>query len=77
MTVGGKKDANPLLTNEENIRAGQQNFSHYCLVCHGLDGHNTGVSFADGMSPPVPPLRSNAVQRYTDEQLKWIIDHGT
>jgi len=76
VTVGGKKDANPLPPSEENIRAGQQNFSHYCVVCHGLDGQNTGVPFADRMSPPVPPLNSNAVQRYTDGQLKWIIDHG-
>jgi mono/diheme cytochrome c family protein len=43
VTVGGKKDANPLPPNEENIRARQQNFSHYCVVCHGLDGQNTGV----------------------------------
>jgi mono/diheme cytochrome c family protein len=76
LSVGGKKDANPLPADSENIRAGQQNLSHYCVVCHGLDGQNTGVPFADRMSPPVPPLNSNAVQRYTDGQLKWIIDHG-
>ncbi len=46
------------------------------MVCHGLDGQNTGVPFADRMSPPVPPLNSTAVQKYTDGQLKWIIDNG-
>jgi S-disulfanyl-L-cysteine oxidoreductase SoxD len=76
VSVGGKKDANPLPADAENIRAGQQNFSHYCMVCHGLDGQNTGVPFADRMSPPVPMLNSGNVQRYTDGQLKWIIDHG-
>lgn len=76
VSVGGKNKVNPLPPNAENIRAGQENFSHYCMVCHGLDGQNTGVPFADRMSPPVPPLNSSAVQRYTDGQLKWVIDNG-
>lgn len=76
ITVGGKKDVNPLAPAEDNIRAGQANFSHYCVACHGLDGQNTGVPFADRMSPPVPPLTSPAVQRYSDGQLKWVIENG-
>ena len=51
-------------------------FSHYCVACHGLDGQNTGVPFADSMSPPVPSLASIEVQSYTDGQLKWVIDNG-
>ena len=76
VSVGGKKNVNPLPATAENIKAGQQNFSHYCLVCHGLDGQNTGVPFATRMSPPVPELSSVAVQRYSDGQLKWVIDNG-
>src|SRR5882724_7113414 len=76
ITVGGRTDPNPLVATEENVRAGRENFAHYCVVCHGLDGQNTGVPFADRMSPPVPLLNSSAVQRYSDGQLKWIIDHG-
>ncbi len=76
ITVGGKRDVNPLPTTQENIRAGQQAFSHYCLVCHGLDGQNTGVPFADRMSPPVPLLSSPDVQAYTNGQLRWIISNG-
>ena len=60
----------------ENIRVVRKNFSNYCLVCHGLDGQNTGVPFADRMSPPVPLLTSPTVQSYSDGQLKWVIDHG-
>ena len=41
--VGGKADANPLPADAENIHAGQENLSHYCVVCHGLDGQNTGA----------------------------------
>ena len=66
ITVGGRSDANPLASTNENIRAGQRNFASYCMVCHGLDGQTTGVPFADRMAPPVPPLNSASVQAYTD-----------
>ena len=76
VTVGGKKDVNPFPATAENIHRGQLNFSNYCMVCHGLDGQKTGVPFAERMLPPVPDLNSADVQRYTDGQLKWIIDNG-
>jgi mono/diheme cytochrome c family protein len=74
--VGGKKDKNPLPSSPENLALGNESFSHYCVACHGLDGQNTGVPFADRMSPPVPSLASADVQAYTDGQLKWVIDNG-
>jgi len=76
VTVGGRSDANPLQATEENIHSGQKNFGAYCMVCHGLDGQNTGVPFAEKMAPPVPPLNLPAVQAYTDGQLHWIIQNG-
>jgi mono/diheme cytochrome c family protein len=74
--VGGKKDKNPLPPSQENIALGRESFSHYCAACHGLDGQNTGVPFANRMSPPVPSLASAGVQAYADGQLKWVIDNG-
>jgi len=76
VTVRGRDDANPLPPTPENIHAGQSNFTSYCMVCHGLDGQNTGVPFADKMDPPVPSLASQEVQAYTDGQLHWIIRNG-
>jgi len=76
VTVGGGSDVNPLPASADNIHAGQRNFAAYCMVCHGLDGQNTGVPFADKMSPPVPLLSSRSVQAYTDGQLHWIIKNG-
>jgi mono/diheme cytochrome c family protein len=76
ITVGGKAARNPLPATAENIHAGQTNFSHYCMVCHGLDGQKSGVPFADSMYPPIPSLASAEVQGYTDGQLKWIIEKG-
>lgn len=76
ITVGGRSDPNPLPASEENIHAGQRNFTSYCMVCHGLDGQNTGVPFAEKMAPPVPQLNSASVQGYTDGQLHRITQNG-
>lgn len=76
VTVRNKSDRNPLPPTAENIAAGKEAFSHYCVACHGMDGQNTGVPFAESMSPPVPSLTSPEVQSYTDGQLKWVIDNG-
>lgn len=74
--VGGKDVKNPYPASGENIASGKESFSHYCVACHGLDGQNTGVPFADKMSPPVPSLSSSDAQAFTDGQLKWIVDYG-
>lgn len=76
ITVKGTKDRNPLGHEAEVIEDGKTAFGHYCVVCHGLDGQNTGVPFADSLSPPVPSLASKGVQGYSDGQLKWIIENG-
>jgi mono/diheme cytochrome c family protein len=72
ITIRGKKDK----ATEDNIAEGKDSFTSYCMVCHGLDGQNTGVPFAATISPPVPSLASPQVQQYTDGQLKWIIQKG-
>jgi len=76
ITVRNKSQKNPQQFNAENLAAGKEAFGHYCFVCHGLDGQNTGVPFAERMSPPLPSLASTEVQTYSDGQLKWIIDNG-
>jgi mono/diheme cytochrome c family protein len=58
------------------VGAGAVNFQHYCQVCHGADGHGTGVLFTETMSPPIPDLDDDDIQEYTDGQLKWIIQNG-
>ncbi len=76
LTIGGRSEKSPLAPTDENIRAGRRNFGSYCMVCHGLDGQNTGVPFADKLAPPVPELSSAPVQAYTDGQLRRIIADG-
>jgi hypothetical protein len=61
LTIGGRSDVNPLPATSDNVERGQKTFGAYCMVCHGLDGQNTGVPFADKMSPPVPPLQCSHI----------------
>ena len=74
--VGNKNARNPIAYSKTSVADGRDAFTHYCVACHGLDGQNTGVPFADQMDPPVPSLASTSVQSYTDGQLKWVIDNG-
>ncbi|MCU1250215.1 MAG: cytochrome c class [Edaphobacter sp.] len=76
VSVRNRSERNPLPPTANNIGSGKEAFSHYCVACHGMDGQNTGVPFAESMSPPVPSLNSSEVQSYTDGQLKWVIDNG-
>jgi mono/diheme cytochrome c family protein len=76
VTIGGAKDENPLLATAENVHAGEQQFQNYCTSCHGPDGRNTGVVFADRVLPPIPRLDSAAVQQYSDGQLRFVIARG-
>jgi cytochrome c len=76
ITIGGREWKNPVTDTEDSQREGGEHFQHHCMICHGLDGHATGVPFASRMDPPVPDLSSRDVQGYTDGQLKWIIQNG-
>jgi mono/diheme cytochrome c family protein len=76
ITIGNKSARNPVAMSPESLAAGKDAFGHYCIACHGIDGQNTGVPFAEKMSPPLPLLTSSDVQQYTDGQLKWVIDNG-
>jgi mono/diheme cytochrome c family protein len=66
MTVGGKDWPNPTPDTAATVDTGMEHFQHHCGVCHGLDGHNTGVPFAARMSPPVADLGDKDVQQYSD-----------
>lgn len=76
VTVRGKDDRSPFSATEQDVVRGKKAFGSYCTSCHGLDGQNTGVPFADRMSPPVASLASASVQNYTDGQLHWVIQNG-
>src|SRR5258708_35493434 len=76
LLIGNKNQKNPLPDTSDTRVDGKDAFSHYCVACHGMDGQNTGVPFADHISPPIPSLASPDVQSYSDGQLKYILDYG-
>lgn len=76
VTIGGKDWKNPTPDTADTVKEGAEHFQHHCQICHGLDGQNTGVPFAQKMEPPVADLASKDVQEYSDGQLKWIIENG-
>ena len=76
LVVGGRDWPNPVPDDASSAKNGGDHFQHHCQVCHGLDGHATGVTFARNMSPPVPDLGAREIQKYTDGQFKWIIENG-
>jgi mono/diheme cytochrome c family protein len=60
---------------DENLLEGGEHFNHHCAVCHDLNGA-ADSDFAKAFNPPVADLVSNEVQRYSDGQLKWIVNNG-
>jgi mono/diheme cytochrome c family protein len=76
LTIGGKDRQNPVADDDKARKEGAGHFQHHCQICHGLDGQNTGVAFAEKMSPPVANLAMADIQKYSDGQLKWIIENG-
>jgi mono/diheme cytochrome c family protein len=66
----------PAPDDVSTFNRGAEHFQRHCQVCHGLDGHTTGVPFARNISPAVPDLGTTDIQKYTDSQLKWIIENG-
>ena len=76
LVIGGKNWHNPVPDSPSSANLGAEDFQRHCQVCHGMDGHATGVPFAANMSPPVPDLAAKDIQNYTDGQLKWIIENG-
>ena len=76
ITIGDKDVKNPIPYSEAVAKEGGDHFQHHCQICHGLDGHATGVPFAEKMSPPVPDLADQDIQEYTDGQLRFIVANG-
>ena len=76
ITIGDKDVKNPVVYSDAAVKEGGFHFQHHCQICHGYDGHATGVPFAEKMSPPVPDLSTKDIQDYTDGQLHFIVTNG-
>jgi mono/diheme cytochrome c family protein len=50
-------------------------FSVECAACHGKDGR-TPTHIGQSMYPRVPDLGSPEIQKWSNIQLFWIVQHG-
>jgi cytochrome c553 len=67
-------EKNPLLINEENLKAGASTYKAMCARCHGTPGDNPSA-YGQSFYPPAPQLNGE-LPNYTDSQLFWTIKHG-
>ncbi|MFN0073852.1 MAG: c-type cytochrome [Chloroflexota bacterium] len=63
------------LDDRRALARGREAFNGSCAVCHGADGSGQG-RFGAAMYPPASDLRAASVQKRTDGQLFWIVQHG-
>ena len=64
VTIGGKDWMNPTPDDVESQRSGGEHLRHHGQFCHGLDGQNTGVPYADKSRQPwriSPPIRCRSI----------------
>jgi len=60
---------------DENILMGGEHYGYHCAVCHDLEGDADSL-FAKAFYPPVADLTADYVQKYSNGQLKWIVENG-
>jgi len=66
---------NPLPSNDEVTRQGEQVYLGSCAMCHGADGH-AHTDLGRYMYPPAMDLTSPHVQHWSEADLYWIIQNG-
>jgi mono/diheme cytochrome c family protein len=81
VSIGGKREQNPVSVTAENIESGKLIFGYYCVVCYGRDGQDTGVPFAARTLPPMfsatPMISSNGSLRMDFSPSQMAPPKGT
>src|SRR3954465_7200436 len=63
-----KRASNPLHPDPRLLLEAKAQFQEHCAVCHGEDG--TGkTALAAGLSPEVPDLHADHIQKLTDGEI--------
>lgn len=60
---------------QASVDEGDKLYGVECADCHGLDGH-TPTDEGRWMYPRAANLTSSQVQRYSDQELFWIVKNG-
>jgi len=64
----------PKQFTDEQIRAGFHFYNKTCIYCHGAPGRDP-VDIGKGLNPE-PPYLADTVDRWTSDELFWIVRNG-
>jgi mono/diheme cytochrome c family protein len=70
-----RSEKNPIAATSEVLVGATRYYSEDCAVCHGNDGAGK-TNIAKGLSPEVPDLRAEHVQKLSDGQMFYVIRNG-
>jgi mono/diheme cytochrome c family protein len=70
-----KKLRNPLSSEPQILAEARKHYKDHCAVCHAEDGGGK-TTLSAGLSPEVPDLRAQHIQKLTDGEMFYIIKHG-
>lgn len=70
-----KNAKNPLPSTPGSIAEGRKHFVDQCAICHAENGSGE-TKISQGLSPPVPDLRADHIQKLTDGELFYIVKNG-
>jgi mono/diheme cytochrome c family protein len=70
-----KRLKNPLTPDSQVLAEARKHFKEHCAVCHAEDGVGK-TPLAAGLSPEVPDLHADHIQKLTDGELFYIIKNG-
>ena len=65
----------PSLVDPQRIKAGFRSYHTMCATCHSGPGRKPSP-VRKGLNPKPPRLYSQQVQRRSNAELYWIIEHG-
>lgn len=65
----------PALADSRLVAAGFRSYHTMCVTCHGAPGRDSSP-VNRGLNPTPPKLSLERVQRRSDAQLFWIVQHG-
>jgi mono/diheme cytochrome c family protein len=73
--AAAKKLNNPVTADTEVLAEARKYYEAHCAVCHADDG--TGeTALAAGLSPEVPDLHADHIQKLTDGEIFYVIKNG-
>jgi hypothetical protein len=66
---------NPLKITSDDLVEAKKHYKEHCAICHAENGSGQTETSA-GMSPEVPDLRADHIQKLTDGELFYSVKNG-